>query len=203
MAGSSWLGFHPPCVREDPSRAPHPGPPGQGRAQREAGGRSLAAADGDAAAISCLSCSPHSLHVHPVLVHPQLMSADPRATYRIRRKPPSRTISARPGPFSPPRTPPSPRIPAVWRRCCAPSSRGASKRMSPPLASGEPSGAGRNRFDGNSDSGDHSTEIRRDAGGCLRCISFPNCRAGRNCLSDVGGLQRTSASGRERSIGLG
>jgi hypothetical protein len=45
-------GFILPVVREDPSRAAHPGPTGQGRAQREAKGRSLAAADGDAAAIS-------------------------------------------------------------------------------------------------------------------------------------------------------
>jgi hypothetical protein len=66
----------------DPSRAAHPDPPGQGRAQREATGRSLAAADGDAPAISCLSGSLHRLHldslhdrsssIHSALVHPKL-----------------------------------------------------------------------------------------------------------------------------------
>ena len=41
-------------LREDPSRAAHPGPAGQGRAQHEAGGRPLAATVGDAAAVSWL-----------------------------------------------------------------------------------------------------------------------------------------------------
>jgi hypothetical protein len=50
----------------------HPDPTGQGRAQREAKGRPLAAADGDAPAISCVSCSLHRLHVHYILGHPKL-----------------------------------------------------------------------------------------------------------------------------------
>jgi len=46
MIGSSAWDFVLPVFREDHSRAAHPGMPGQGRAQREARGRSLAAAAG-------------------------------------------------------------------------------------------------------------------------------------------------------------
>ena len=64
LAPVGW-GFILPVLREDPSRAAHPGPAGQGRAQREARGRTLAAADGDAAAVSSLWSS-----LHPILSHP-------------------------------------------------------------------------------------------------------------------------------------
>jgi len=52
-------------LREDPSRAAHPGPTGQGRARREAGGRPLAATVGDAAAVSWLLSSFHPLFADP------------------------------------------------------------------------------------------------------------------------------------------
>jgi hypothetical protein len=55
MCPASAWGFRPPVFLEDNSRVTRPGPPGQGCAQREAKGQSLAAADGDAAAGSCLS----------------------------------------------------------------------------------------------------------------------------------------------------
>jgi len=45
MTGSSAWDFVFPVFRKDSSRAAHPGLLGQGRAQREAKGRSLAAAD--------------------------------------------------------------------------------------------------------------------------------------------------------------
>jgi len=59
------VGFILPVLREDPSRAAHPGPTGQGRAQREAGGRPLAAAVGDAAAVSWLLSSFHPPFADP------------------------------------------------------------------------------------------------------------------------------------------
>jgi len=64
-------------LREDPSRAAHPDPTGQGRAQREAKGRSLAAADGDAPAVSWLLSS-----FHPLLADPNLVAWFPDVAAR-------------------------------------------------------------------------------------------------------------------------